>query len=76
LVGRNHLSTLTKRLCESISILKGKNITNKIGHNTGITQLDELMVSIVKVMEVTRHRDMKSFKKYNRLAPIVNDQAI
>jgi hypothetical protein len=75
-VGRNHLASLTKKLCNSVASLKGKNITNKTGRNTGITRLDESLVPIEKAMEVTGHRDIKSFKKYNRSAPVVSDRAV
>ena len=75
-IGHNHLASLTKKLCNLVSTLKEKNITNKTGRNIGITHLDKSLVPIEKVMEVTGHHDIKSFKKYNRFAPIVSDRAV
>ena len=57
---------MTKKLCDGILLLKGKNITNKMARNTGITRLDEAHVPLDKAMEFTSHRNQKSFKKYCR----------
>ena len=51
-------------LCDGVMSLKGRYITYKTSRNTRITRLDEAHVPLNKAMELTRHRDQKSFKKY------------
>jgi hypothetical protein len=55
-----------KRLAREVPTLKDKRITNKTGRNTGISRLEEALVPIDREMELTGHRDSKSYKKYNR----------
>ena len=55
---------MTKRLCDGVASLKGKNITNKSGRNIGITRLDEANVPLDKAMELTSHCNKKNMKKY------------
>ena len=67
---------MTKRLCEGVLSLKGKNVTNKTGRNTGIIKLDKVLVPLDKAMELTGHRDQKSFKKYYRARVEVSDRVM
>ena len=63
-IGCNTLSQVTKKLSEDVPSLNTKQITNKIGRNTGILSLEEALVPIDHGMELTGHRDLKSYKKY------------
>lgn len=53
----------------------GKIVTNKTSRNIGISRLDDAMVPIEKGMELTGHRDPKSFKKYNKTPKVTSDRA-
>ena len=43
---------MTKKLCDEILSLKGKNIGNKIGRNIDIIRLNEANVLLDKAMEL------------------------
>jgi hypothetical protein len=65
-IGRNTLSQVAKKLAEDVPSLDTKRITNKTGRNTGISRLEEALVPIDRGMELTGHRDLKSYKKYSK----------
>jgi hypothetical protein len=65
-VGRNTLSKVAQKLAEDVPSLSGKRITNKTGRNTGITRLEEAMVPLDRAIQLTGHRDSKSYKKYSK----------
>lgn len=65
-VGRNTLVGITKKLADCVPSLESKRITNKTGQNTGITRLEQAHVPIDRAMALTGHRDINSYKKYNR----------
>jgi hypothetical protein len=75
-VGRNTLSQVAKKLAEDVPSPDTKRITNKTGRNTSISRLEEALVPIDRGMELTRHRDLKSYKKYNKKDTIASSVAM
>jgi hypothetical protein len=65
-VGRNTLAKVVQKLAEDVPSLDGKCITNKAGRNTGISRLEEARVPLDRTMQLTSHRDIKSYKKYSK----------
>jgi hypothetical protein len=45
--------------------IEGRTFTNKTARCIDITQMEDDMVPVEKRMRITRHRDMKSYAKYN-----------
>jgi hypothetical protein len=65
-VGRNTLAKVVQKLAEDMPSLDGKRITNKTGRNTGISRLEEARVPLDRAIQLTGHRDIKSYKKYSK----------
>jgi hypothetical protein len=60
----------------NIENLKGKWITNKIGHGTNITHMEQMLVLVEYDMERMGHRDVKSYSKYNQTTKKIIDRML
>lgn len=61
--GINTLQNIARKVAEDIPKLACKKITNKTGRNMSITCLDDAFTPIEYGMELTGHRDLKSYSK-------------
>lgn len=59
--GKNTLVFATKNLTKDIDQLKHKDITNKMGRNTTISQMVKAIIPIEFGMELNGHQSAKSY---------------
>jgi hypothetical protein len=76
-MGKNPLGRTVKTLVEGTPGIntEGRTFTNKAARRIGITRMEEEMVPIEKGMRITRHRDNKSYAKYNACLPNMEQRA-